>query len=139
MTLHATCVVTDNAFGSSGWRAILQCMTTFPHVKLVEGLRNEFIRATTFDPAKVLRDLRCPVGMLQHRNPEETILEFCRGSNNGSHTGAYVATLTPGMVFRDTGRDAGAGAGPGAGAGAGAGSGAGSDSGSGSDADAESS
>jgi len=84
----------DCDFGEAGWRVILHALATAPHTpKLVAGLQRGFVNATDFDPAAVLRDLKWPVDLLQQRNPDTAIPQFCRELHKGAHSGDPVASL----------------------------------------------
>jgi len=81
-------------FGEAGWRIILHALATAPHTpKEVEGLNPDFVHATDFNPAAVLRDLKWPVDLLQQPNPDTAILQFCRELHKGAHSGDPVASL----------------------------------------------
>ena len=83
----------DCDFGEAGWRVILHALTTAPHIpKEVEGLQSDFVNATDFDPAAVLRDLKWPVDLLQQPNPDTAIPQFCRELHKGAHSGDLVAS-----------------------------------------------
>jgi len=81
-------------FGEAGWRVILHALATAPHTpKEVGGLKDDFVNATDFDPAAVLRDLKWPVDLLQQPNPDTAIPQFCRELHKGAHSGDPVASL----------------------------------------------
>ena len=81
-------------FGEAGWRIILHALATAPHIpNTVVGLKRDFVHATDFDPADVLRDLKWPDYLLQQPNPDIAILQFCRELHKGAHSGDPVASL----------------------------------------------
>ena len=101
LTSHVPCLVCDPPFaspdcdfGEAGWRVILHALATAPQTpKLVQGLKRDFVDATDFDPAAVLRDLKWPVDLLQQPNPDTAIPQFCRELHKGAHSGDPVASL----------------------------------------------
>jgi len=93
-------------FGEAGCRVILHALATAPHTpKVVQGLKRDFVNATDFDPAAVLRDLKWPVDLLQQPNPDTAIPQFCRELRKGAHSGDPVASvmlLGPGGAGKST-------------------------------------
>ena len=99
------CLEPDNNLCSGGWRAILQSIAALPHITIAYGLKDDFIGATTFDPAKVLRELNWPVDLLHQDKPHDAILQFCREMRKGVHSGDPVAScllLGPGGAGKST-------------------------------------
>jgi len=90
---------------ASGWRVILQSVSSLPHIREVSGLAGDFVRATSFDPVAVLSELRWPVNLLRQSNPAAAILQFCRELCRGMYTGDPVASLVllgPGGTGKST-------------------------------------
>ena len=84
----------DCGFGETAWRIILHALATAPHIpKEVRGLEDDFVDATDFDPAAVLRGLKWPVDLLQQPNPDTAIPQFSRELHKGAHSGDPVASL----------------------------------------------
>ena len=95
----------DCNIGAAGWRSILQSLAHVSSIKTLTGLKYDFTQAMEFDPADVLRDLRWPVDLLQHPDPESAILQFCREMSHGTHHGDPVASvllLGPGGAGKST-------------------------------------
>ena len=68
-TVHSA----ERDFGEAGWHIILHALAAAPHIpKEVAGLKSGFVNATDFDPAAVLRDLKCAAAQLVQQQHNRT-------------------------------------------------------------------